>query len=246
MLYICLHNLSLPVMTFNDSASLYTYLQSHADARKAAFAQKLIPDCAHEILGWPIPELRKLARQLARKEGDRVWTLTASSNCHEMILLRGFIIGYAPWPWEKWSKAVTDFVPAITDWAICDMVCCSLTFIRKHRAAGWDLLRPYWTSREEFHQRFAVVMLMDHYLTDEYIDRVLEVLQSLKPNGYYAVMAVGWALQSAFVKDPDKVLPLLSSPDIVSESRQMARKKILESLRTPPEWHQWVKALNVQ
>lgn len=232
-------------MRFSDSSSLCDYLRSQADTEKAAFDQKLIPGSSHEFLGWAVPELRKLAKELAHKEPQQALALTASSQIHEMILLHGFVIGYARWSWEEWTQYVEDFVPRITDWAICDMVCCTLTLIRKHRAEGWDFLRPYWESGKEFEQRFAVIMLMDHYLTEEYLEKVLDVLRHLPPAGYYAAMAVGWAMQCAFLKKPELVFPLLTDPDIALESRVLARKKILESLRTPQEWRPRVKALKL-
>ena len=232
-------------MKLNDNASLTAYLRSHTDTRKADFDRKLIPNCTYEFLGWQVPELRKLAKELVHEDADRAWAITGSAEIHEMILLHGFIVGYAAWSWEKWQQAVNDFVPFITNWAICDMVCCTLTTIRAHRAEGWDMLRPYIESHEEFEQRFAVVMLMDHYLTDEYFDRVLEVLKTLQPKGYYAAMAIGWALQTAFLHQPNKVFPLLTDASIALESRVLARKKILESLRTPETWRFCVKILQI-
>ena len=232
-------------MYFPDSSSLSAYLHSRADARKAAFDRKLIPNSNHEFLGWAVPDLRKLAKEMAHEDAEKALSLTLPTHLHEMILLRGFIIGYARWPWQVWQQAVNDFVPYITDWALCDMVCCTLTAIRKHRAEGWEMLRPHWESQEEFRQRFAIVMLMDHYLTDDYLDNVLQVLRELKPQGYYAAMAVGWALQRAFVHHPSRVFPLLSDPAIALESRVLARKKILESLQTPASWRFCVKMLQI-
>lgn len=232
-------------MRFSDSSSLCVFLRSQADAKKAAFDRKLIPGSSHEFLGWAVPELRKLAKELAHEEPERALALTASSPIHEMILLHGFVIGYARWGWEEWSRYVEDFIPYITDWAICDMVCCTLTFIRKHRVEGWNFLRTYWESKKEFEQRFAVVMLMDHYLTEEYLEKVLCVLHHLRPEGYYAAMAVGWALQCAFLKNPERVFPLLTDPDIALESRVFARRKIMESLRTPQDWHIRIKMLKL-
>ena len=88
-------------------------------------------------------------------------------------------------------------------------------------------------------------MLMDHFLTDEWADRVLEAFVLVRPAGYYAAMAVGWALQAAFIRWPRRVFPLLSKAQVCEESRKMARKKLLESRRTPNEWRMRIKILEI-
>ena len=233
-------------MIFSDTSALIAYLRSHANPRKATFDAQLIPNLQHEILGWAVPALRQLAKDLIRTDAGKALQLTENTaNLHEMILLRGFVIGYAHWEWPQKAQAIQTFIPLITDWAVCDMFCCTLTDIRKHREEGWSMLQQYIESGLEFEQRFAVVMLMEHFLTEDYFDRVINLLRGLQPAGYYASMAVGWALQAAFVHHPDRVFPLLSDTSIDLESRMLARKKILESLRTPENWRFCVKVLKI-
>lgn len=46
-------------------------------------------------------------------------------------------------------------------------------------------------------------MLLDFYITDEYIKRVLKLIDSIKQEGYYVKMAIAWALSVAYVKYPE-------------------------------------------
>ncbi len=228
---------------FNTPDELQRYLAAQGSEQRAAFTAKLIPGLSRPLQGIPIPLLRDLGRKLAREDAARAIDHLLTGDTLDEVMLKGFVIGYAKLPWEEWERRVEAFVPLMDNWATCDTVCSSLTLVRKHREEGWDFLRPHWESGEEFRQRFGVIMLMDHFLTDGYAERVLAVLRGLRPAGYYAAMAVGWALQVAFVKWPDRVFPLLVDADIAPESRRLARKKILESLRTPAPWRERVKAL---
>ena len=50
----------------------------------------------------------------------------------------------------------------------------------------------------------GAVLLLDYYLTPEWIDRALALLCEIRQEGYYAQMAVAWAFSMAWVKFPEK------------------------------------------
>lgn len=216
-----------------------------AEPDYAAFSAKLIPNLNRPLLGVRIPQLRQLAKALLRENPDVATGEAFTHLSHENIALHGFVLGYARMDYALWEPRVAQLVPLLDNWALCDMTCASLTLIRRHRSEGWRFLRSYLRSSDEFGQRFGVVMLMDHFLTDEWADRVLEAFVLVRPAGYYAAMAVGWALQAAFIRWPRRVFPLLSEAQVCEESRKMARKKLLESRRTPNEWRMRIKILEI-
>ncbi|MEG1436795.1 MAG: DNA alkylation repair protein, partial [Oscillospiraceae bacterium] len=86
-------------------------------------------------------------------------------------------------------------------------------------------------SDKELELRFAVVLLMDNYITDEYIDMVLDVLAKVKHDGYYVKMAVAWAISVCFVKYKDKTFELLKSGKLDDDTYKKTFRKIVESNR---------------
>lgn len=64
----------------------------------------------------------------------------------------------------------------------------------------WNFLQKYIYSKKEFEARFAIVIILDFFIEDEYIDKVLQILQKVKSNDYYAKMAVAWAYSICFIK----------------------------------------------
>lgn len=104
-------------------------------------------------------------------------------------------------------------------------------------------LQPYLYSGEVFSQRFAVVMLLAHFVTDDFIDRVLEACAAVRPSGYYASMAVAWAVSVCFAKYPEKTRPLLAGGRLDDETQNKAIQKIVDSFRVA-EWDKsWVRTL---
>ena len=74
-------------------------------------------------------------------------------------------------------------------------------------------------------------MLLDHYSTGEYIDRVLECYEDIKMKDYYVQMAVAWGISVAYVKFPERTKKFLQEADLDDFTYNKAIQKCLESFR---------------
>ena len=93
----------------------------------------------------------------------------------------------------------------------------------------------YTSSKSEFEQRVVAVMLMDHFLVPEYIDRVLAVYNSLKHEGYYCKMGVAWGIATAYAKFPQETHAFLLENELDDFTYNKAIQKMLESYRVSAE-----------
>jgi 3-methyladenine DNA glycosylase AlkD len=121
-------------------------------------------------------------------------------------------------------------VPKIKNWGICDSFCSSLKITKDHKKQVWDFLKPYLNSQEEFKIRFGVVMLINYYIEDEYIDQIYAIFDYVKHTGYYVKMAVAWAVSICFIKYPDKTMRYLKKNMLDDFTFNKALQKIIESL----------------
>ena len=110
----------------------------------------------------------------------------------------------------------------------------------------------YAQSHSEFEVRVVAVMLMSHYLNDDYIDDVIQVLNNVytgdspeKSNYYYAKMGVAWAVATLAAKFPQKCLAYMQSPQnhLDSWTYNKAIQKMCESFRVSEEIKEKMKAL---
>lgn len=209
------------------------FLQAHADAKYASFNSTMIPG-TEKIIGVRIPVLRELAKTMA-KEDWRTWLDGASDDTFEETMLQGLVTGYAKMPFEEQMRRMAVYAGKISDWALCDCPCTSFKFVRRHREEVWQFLQTYLASEEEFAQRFAVVMLLTHYVTDDYVGRVLDVCARLRPAGYYAMMAVAWAVSVCYVKYPSATWRILENGSLDDETQNKAIQKIVDSFRVSKE-----------
>ena len=96
-------------------------------------------------------------------------------------------------------------------------------------------------SEKEYEKRFAIVVLMDYYITDEYADFVTDYLKNIKSDFYYVNMAAAWALSFVFIKYPNKVMPLLEKSVLSDEINNMTVSKIRDSLRVDKATKEYIK-----
>ena len=89
--------------------------------------------------------------------------------------------------------------------------------------------------RREFVARFGIVMLLDHFITDTYIDEVLQVLDEVSHDGYYVKMAVAWAISICYVKFEEKTMVLLRENTLDDFTYNKSLQKITESYRVTKE-----------
>lgn len=207
------------------------------------FYEDIIPN-AKPILGVRMKDLRILAKRLA-KNNYREFLDSNPADIFELEMLQALVIGCAR---DDISVLLTYFEAAaaqLHDWGVCDSLCQNFKIARKYRPEVWERISRYFASSKEFEVRTAAVMLLSHFLTGNYIERVLAVLNSLCTEDYYASMGVAWAVSFAAVKFPERVLQYLSSPECRLDKRTFNKsvQKICESYRVSAEFKAAVKQL---
>ena len=215
-------------------------LETMSDRKNSTFSSKIVPG-AKNILGVRLPVLREYAREIAKTEG--LAALEGEDFYFDEVMLRGMVIGYVKITPEQRLLLMDDFVPRIDNWSVCDSICCTLKFPKKSKPLVWEHIQKYADSDKEFYQRYAAVMLLDHFVNDEYIDAVLETLTKINTDAYYSSMAVGWAVAECYTKFPEKTLPYLQNKSFDADTHNRAIGKLCDSLRIDAETKQMLKTL---
>lgn len=179
------------------------------------------------MLGVRLPKLRELAKKIAKTEGREYLKHTLPSGekkiketepaAEEMymeeLMLYGMVIGCMKEKLEELFSYIERYVARIDNWSLCDSFCAGLKQTKKQPELMWDFLQPYLRSDKEFDLRFGVVMLMDFYVTPEYIEKLLCIFDSIQHEGYYVKMAVAWALSVCLVKQWEESFAYMASPE---------------------------------
>ncbi|MCI9178316.1 MAG: DNA alkylation repair protein [Clostridia bacterium] len=204
------------------------------DKEYQKFHSKLCPN-VDNIIGVRIPLLRKMAKQIA-KENARDFLKHTQVEYYEEKMLYGFVIGYQKNITIQERLAYLDqFVLMIDNWAVCDCSCSTFKFTLENLKIVWKYLKKYQKSNREYELRFLIIMLMDYYLVEEYIDEVLEIYNKIQHDGYYVKMAVAWAISVCYVKFPSKTMAFLKNNHLDDFTYNKAIQKMIESYRIEKE-----------
>ena len=199
------------------------------------FSSSLIPDIEEgSMLGIRLPQLRKLSRKICRDDPDD-FIKNFPEEYFEDIMLKGFVIGEADYPFCKEKELVSEHIPKINNWSLCDSFCSSLKFVKKNKAEFLKFLLPYFDSFKEFESRFAIVALLDYYNDKERVKENLELISSVKAAGFYADMAKAWAVSQIFVVSPGEVYEFLEKGSFDDFTHNKTISKIRESLKVGKE-----------
>jgi 3-methyladenine DNA glycosylase AlkD len=158
-------------------------------------------------------------------------------------MLQGMVIGYAKADVEETLRYVADFVPKIDNWSVCDSFCSGLKFAKTNKRRVWDFLQPYLASENEYDVRFGVVMRLQYYMDEEHIHFVLGLLDRVRHEGYYAKMAVAWALSICYVKFPEPTMAYLNNNTLDDVTYNKALQKITESYRVDQETKTLIRSM---
>ena len=190
--------------------------------------------------------LRKLAKKIVKEENWKQLLKELDDNCFEEVLLQGFIIGYAKMDIDEKLEYIKWFIPKIDSWAISDTFCPTLKIKEKDLSKVWNFILPYLKSDKEFDVRFAVIMMLDYYIIEEYVDKVLEKLDKVSHEGYYVKMAVSWCIAEIGIKFNDKAMAYLKSENNLDKfTYNKALQKMRESYRIDQAQKEVLKKMKI-
>ena len=191
------------------------------------------------ILGVRVPILRDYAKKLAKEYEIHDLLTYIDNEYYEEIMLQGMLIGLEN---DKDKnkvknkdirnikhilKDIEEFVPKIDNWAVCDGFCTGLKITKKHKKEMWDFLQKYVTSDKEFEIRFGIVMILDYYITEEYLEKDFSIFDDIKSDQYYVQMAVAWAISICLIKFYDKTIEYLKHAKIDKFTYNKALQKAI-------------------
>lgn len=216
-------------------------LEKNTDLDYREFHKSLVPGIGN-FLGVRVPQLRRISKKAARED---YWSFAkeADTEMYEELLIRGMMIGYARLSKEEQRRELEAFVPYINNWAICDGCCATYKFMKKDQEEWFDFLKAYADSVHEYEIRFALVSMLDFFINDEYIDRILEILGKVYHEGYYVKMVTAWAVSACYVKFPEKTEVFLRKNLLDDFTHNKAIQKIRESYRVSKEDKERLKKL---
>ena len=213
------------------------------DKKYAAFQAKLVPTVEPDrIIGVRTPELRTFARELV-KDGDTAEFLTSLPHRYfDEDQLHAFLISLEK-DFDKCIGAVEAFLPFIDNWATCDQL--SPKAFKKEPEKLLPYISRWLQSDRVYTVRFAIGMLMQHFLDERFDPRYADMVAAVRSEEYYINMMIAWYFATALAKQYDAILPYLEGKRLDDWTHNKAIQKSVESNRITAEQKAYLKTLKV-
>ncbi len=181
------------------------------------------------ILGIRIPKLRKIAKEISKGNYNSFLKYSLDDTFEE-VFIEGLVIAFIKDETE-FLNYLEQYVDKIDDWSICDSFCNSLNIIKKDLNKYFNYFTNYLTSNKEFKIRVCLIVYLNFYTNNEYIDKIIKNILKIKNNDYYVEMAIAWLLAEIYLVDKEKVISLLSNKRLNKFVNNKTISKLRESFR---------------
>ena len=220
------------------------YLFENQDTEYRDFQSKLIPDVDKEyFIGVRTPVLRKYAKELL-KAGEYAGFLSELPHKYfDENQLHAFIISGIK-DFDVCIAETEKFLPYINNWATCDQM--SPKCFAKNKEALLKNIYEWLESGETYTVRFAIGMLMSHFLDGDFDEKYLKTVSAVKSEEYYINMMIAWYFATALAKQYETTLPFIENKALEKWTHNKAIQKAIESYRITDEQKAYLKTLKIK
>ena len=195
---------------------------------------------AESIIGVRTPALRALAKELSKRDDISIFLEDLPHKFFEENQLHAFILSGMK-DAEECIKLVDKFLPYVDNWATCDQM--SPKIFKKHKDLLLEYINEWIKSDKTYVKRFAIGMLMEHFLDEDFKTSYLTKVSRIRSDEYYINMMTAWYFATALAKQYDAALPYIEKQKLDKWTHNKTIQKAVESYRITPEQKEYLKTL---
>ncbi|MBR4575504.1 MAG: DNA alkylation repair protein [Lachnospiraceae bacterium] len=219
-------------------------LQALSDEKYRDFQIPVIATVrADRVIGVRTPELRKLAKEISKREDIGDFLSTLPHDYFDEDQLHAFVISGMK-DYDECIRQLDRFLPYVDNWATCDQM--SPKVFAKNRAALIPKTDEWLSSGHTYTVRFGIGMLMEHFLDDDFDVKYLKKVAAIRSDEYYINMMIAWYFATALAKQYETALPFIEGQKMDAWTHNKAIQKCVESNRIRPEQKEYLKKLKIK
>ena len=203
------------------------YLKSISEESYKEFNSKII-FTNYEMLGIRLPKLRILAKEIFKTDYKEF--LNLNITYYEEAMLYLLVIALI----KDIDELMLYFPKAldlIDNWALCDSFCGSLKIVINNKEYFLKVIDKLLNSDKTYNVRVGLVLLLNYYVSEDYLDLIFKYLDNINSDEYYINMAEAWLLCEIFIKYQSDGLKYLENNKLNSFTINKTISKIRDSFR---------------
>ena len=220
------------------------YLKENADLKYREMQKTIIPTADPDsIIGVRTPELRKMAKALAKRDDIDEFLSDLPHKSFDENQLHAFVLSEMK-DYDACMEKLNAFLPYVDNWATCDQM--SPKIFKRHKDELLKQIKVWLKSKETYTIRFAIGMLMEHFLDADFDPAYPKMVSKIRSEEYYINMMIAWYFATALAKQYDAVLPYIEEKKLSDWTHNKAIQKSVESYRITDEQKAYLKTLKVK
>lgn len=213
------------------------------DKDYAVLQQKIIPTAdPGSVIGVRTPELRAFAKVLYKDEGCEKFLKSVPHKYFDENQLHAFVVSLEK-DFDKCVQEVEEFLPYVDNWATCDQM--SPKAFKKQPERLLPYIKKWIKSDETYTVRFAIGMLMEHFLGDNFLPEYADMVAGVSSDEYYINMMRAWYYATALAKQYDAIIPYVENKRLDDWTHNKTIQKSIESYRITDEQKKYLRSLKV-
>ena len=202
---------------------------------------KIIPTADKDyVIGVRTPALRTLAKEYVKREDVSLFLEDLPHKYFDENQLHAFILSSMK-NMADCIKLVDKFLPFVDNWATCDQM--SPKVFKKNKALLLDYVNIWIKSDHTYIKRFAIGMLMEHFLDEDFKTSYLTKVSKIRSSEYYVNMMIAWYFATALAKQYEETLPYIEKQKLDIWTHNKSIQKAVESYRITPEQKEYLRTL---
>ena len=188
------------------------------------------------MLGVTIPQLRDLAKVIIKDNKAKDYIYSYLNNqypiYYEEVMILGILIARVDIKIEERLNLYRKFIPLIDNWAVCDVFCGESKWAQREPILAWSFINEFNNSPYSSTVRFMIIMMLSHFIIDDYIDKIFNIIDGLEyKEDYYIDMGVAWLIATTYAKFPNNTFEFIKGTKIHNSVLKKAAQKIRDSRR---------------
>lgn len=214
-------------------------LFENRDDKYLEFNSSLIPTVEKDrFVGVRTPVLRKIAKNIFKSGEYGDYLSNLPHDYYEENNIHAYIIEQIK-DYDECIERLDEFLPFVDNWATCDSM--TPKVFAKNKKKLLEKIDEWLKSEHTYTVRYAIRMLMCFYLDEDFDEKNLEKVSSVKSDEYYIKMMVAWFFATVLAKQYDDAVKYIENHVLDDDVHKMTIQKAVDSYRITDEQKAYLK-----
>jgi 3-methyladenine DNA glycosylase AlkD len=217
------------------------YLISIKEEKYKEFNSSICLNCKYEMLGIRLPILRKIAKDISKTNIEEFLKIS-NDKYYEEVMIQGLVISNIKEE-EIFYNYFKAYIYKIDNWAICDSFCNSIKIVEKYEDKYFKESIELALNEEEFISRVGLIILLNHFIKEENLEKIFATLNKIESDKYYINMAEAWFVCEIYTKFPNQTLEFIKNNNLNKFTHNKSISKIHDSYRVSSKEKEYLNTL---